>query len=126
MARLIIRQRLKNDAFPVLYDEGEQNTEQEAGRMQSVLALARQASTESGALTLKGTVNGSGMDFLIRSMFLLVSVQVGIKHQADHERIAKLVLKPKKDLSNSGAEWRKTKAMTTRKRVPRSPRRRSL
>src|SRR5260370_30073830 len=51
------------------------------------------------------------MDFLIRSMLLLVSVQVEIKHQADHERIEKLVLKPKKDASNSGAEWRKTKAM---------------
>ena len=106
-----IRQDLKNDAFPVLYDEGEQNTGQEAGRIQHVLALARQASTETGALTLKGTVDGSGMSFLIRSMFLLVSVQVGIKNQADHERIAKLVLKPKKEAGNSGLEWRKTKAM---------------
>src|SRR3546814_4223950 len=50
-----IRQELKADALPVLFDESEQNDEREAARVQAVLALNRQASTESEAKTFKGT-----------------------------------------------------------------------
>jgi putative DNA primase/helicase len=90
-----IRQKLKSDAIPVLFDEGEQQNERDSSRMQGVIGLARQSSTESEAMTLKGTVAGDGMEFLVRSMFLLSSVSVGIKYQADHDRIVKLHLKPK-------------------------------
>jgi hypothetical protein len=100
-----IRQKLQSDALPVLFDETEQNNEREEQRVQGVLALIRQSSSESGAQTLKGTVGGRSMQFHIRSMFCLASIQVGIKQQADRERLAVLALRPKYEGSNSAGEW---------------------
>lgn len=90
-----IRQTLGCDAVPVLFDESEQNNEREATRVQNILALIRQASTESEAKTLKGTATGNAMNFHIRSMFCLASIQVGIQQQADAERMTVLSLRTK-------------------------------
>lgn len=104
-----IRQKLKSDAIPVIFDEAEQNNEREQMRVQNILSLIRQASSESGAKTLKGTASGDAMDFLIRSTFLLSSIQVGIKHQADHERLTVLSLKPSSENENVATQWEKLK-----------------
>jgi len=92
-----IRQKLQSDALPVLFDESEQNDEKAEARVQSVLALARQASSESGAKTYKGTASGEGTDFLIRSMFCLSSIQVNIKNDADRARLTVLGLRSSHD-----------------------------
>lgn len=99
-----LRQKLRTDALPVLFEESEQNEDKDRMRIQHVLSLIRQASTESHARTYKGTIGGHSMEFLIRSMFCLASIQVGIKHQADVERVTVLSLRPKKE--------KKTDAMT--------------
>jgi hypothetical protein len=101
-----IRQMLGSDARPVIFDESEQNDEREQSRVQNILSLIRQASSESAALTLKGTATGSAMTFLIRSMFCLSSIQVGMKHQADKERLIILNLRPKHEQSNATDQWR--------------------
>lgn len=100
-----IRQTLKADALPVLYDESEQNDEREKMRVQNIISLIRQASTDSQAQTLKGTAGGDAMSFHIRSMFCLASIQVGLRHQADVERLAVLSLKPKREETNAGEAW---------------------
>jgi putative DNA primase/helicase len=88
-----IRQRLRADARPVIMDESESNEEGDARRVQSILGLIRQASTESDAETLKGTTDGGGMTYHIRSMFCLASIQVALKHKADIDRLTVLTLK---------------------------------
>lgn len=90
-----IRQTLGCDAVPVLFDESEQNNDREFSRVQNILALIRQASSESGAKTLKGTTTGAAMSFHVRSMFCLASIQVGIQQQADRERLTVLSLRSK-------------------------------
>lgn len=102
-----IRQRLRGDARPVLFDESESNTEKEGMRIQQVLAMVRQASTESPAETLKGTAGGDAMSFLIRSMFCLASIQVGIKYQADVERMTVLALLPKHTDPDPSESWKR-------------------
>lgn len=102
-----IRQRLRGDARPVLFDESESNTEKEGMRIQQVLAMVRQASTESPAETLKGTAGGDAMSFLIRSMFCLASIQVGIKYQADVERMTVLALQPKHTDPDPAESWKR-------------------
>lgn len=87
-----IRQTLRADARPVLFDESEQNDEREENRVQNILSLIRQSSSESQSRTLKGTTTGKHLEFHIRSMFCLASIQVGIKRQADHTRISVLSL----------------------------------
>lgn len=100
-----IRQRLKCDALPVLFDESEQNNEREQNRVQNILAMIRQASSESGAQTLKGTVSGTSLQFDIRSMFMLSSIQVNMLMQADRERITVLALKSKRQ-ENAADQWK--------------------
>lgn len=88
-----IRQTLRADARPVIFDESESNDERERGRIQNILALIRQSSSESGAQTYKGTAGGLAQAFHIRSMFCLASINVTIRMQADHTRIAVLGLR---------------------------------
>lgn len=102
-----IRQRLQCDALPVLFDESEQNNDREASRVQNVLSLIRQASSESAATTLKGTAGGEAMQFIVRSMFCLSSIQVGMKHQADFERLAVLALRPKHEDKDAAEGWKR-------------------
>lgn len=102
-----IRQTLKADALPVLFDESESNEENDARRVQNILALIRQASTESHAQTLKGSSGGDAMAFHIRSMFALSSVQVALRHQADIERLSILALKSRREDSDPAETWRK-------------------
>lgn len=104
-----IRQTLRSDALPVLFDESEQNNEREVSRVQNVLSLIRQASSESAAKTLKGTAGGDAMQFTIRSMFCLSSIQVGMKHQADFERLTVLALRPKREELDAADSWQKLK-----------------
>jgi putative DNA primase/helicase len=99
------RQTLKADALPVLIDETESNEEVDVQRMQKIIQLARQASTESQARTFKGTAGGQSMYWHIRSMFCFSSIQVGIKHQADTERISVLTLFPKLMDGTAGKQW---------------------
>lgn len=104
-----IRQELRCDARPVLVDEGEQNDDKERARMQSILAMIRQASSESAARTYKGTSSGKSMHFHVRSMFCLASIQVGMCHQADKERLTVLNLRPKRESADAAGDWEKIK-----------------
>jgi len=105
-----IRQTLRQDALPVLFDESETNNDREKMRVDGVLAMIRQASTESAARTLKGSASGDAMAFHIRSMFCLASIMVGMEKQADYERLAVLALRPKHDNPTAAAEsWERIK-----------------
>lgn len=104
-----IRQKLKSDALPVLFDESESNDEKDSMRIQTVLSMVRQASTESQAQTFKGTAGGDAMSFHIRSMFCLASIQVGIKYQADIERMSVLSLLPTRDDPDHDETWKRIK-----------------
>lgn len=104
-----IRQKLKSDALPVLFDESESNSEKDGMRIQNVLSMVRQASTESQAETLKGTAGGDAMSFHIRSMFCLASIQVGIKYQADIERMTVLSMRSARDDADAAETWERIK-----------------
>lgn len=107
-----IRQKLKADARPVMFDESESNEERDAQRVQSVLSLIRQASTESAAQTLKGSAGGDAVSYHIRSMFCLASIQVALKQKADTDRLTVLALKSpsQRGEADPAAEWESFKA----------------
>lgn len=87
-----IRQKLKQDARPIVFDEAESEDHRSQNRMQTVIELARQSSSDSTAEIVKGTVNGNGMAFRMRSMFLLGSVNVSLSQAADESRFSVLSL----------------------------------
>lgn len=92
-----IRQSLKSDALPVVFDEAESNEKSDQARIQSILSLARVASFESDANILKGSPEGSMQNFKIRSMFMFSSIATGLKQGADKSRFAQITLKKPED-----------------------------
>jgi len=87
-----IRQNLGIDALTVLFDEAESEDEKAKARIAQILELMRQASSESGGAIAKGGSDGKGRSFQIRSMFMLASISVGIRQQADQSRVTVLSL----------------------------------
>lgn len=102
-----IRQALRADARPVVFDEAESNERTDQQRMQAILGLARVASSESKAHTLKGTPEGDTQRFTIRSMFLMSSIATSLKQGADKSRFAQLTLRNPTELPKSEriAHW---------------------
>lgn len=87
-----IRQRLGSDAIPVIFDEIEAKDEKSAARIQNVLELARQASSETGGSIFKGSASGVARQFRIRSSFIFSSIVSGATEAADESRIARMEL----------------------------------
>lgn len=88
-----LRQIMKGDARPVLFDEAEADTRENAARMQRIFALARQASSEGAAPIVKGTQNQiAAIEYIFRSCFVFASIQPSMTHYADESRITLLRL----------------------------------
>lgn len=98
-----IRQTLKNDAFPVRFDEIETEDKEAFSRVQRILELARQSSSNKAASIIKGTVGGKALSFCIRSCFLFSSINPKIIQQADQNRITmlKLIKRPDYEEGNT-------------------------
>jgi putative DNA primase/helicase len=99
-----LRQSIGSDAVPVVFDEAESNERPDQQRMQGILALARVASSESGAALLKGSPSGEVSRYRVRSMFLLSSIATALKQGADHSRFAQLTLHNPADLPKAERE----------------------
>lgn len=92
-----IRQAVENDALPVIFDEGENDTQGKnnaEARRQAILQLMRQASSDGRGRIMKGTATHSAREFTMRSAFLISSIGVGLKEAADLTRTAVLTIKP--------------------------------
>lgn len=103
-----IRQALGIDARPVTFDEAESEDQQAAHRMQGIMSLARQASSETGGVILKGSANGRAMSYRIRSMFGFSSIGVGVQQYADKTRITilSMVIDQSKSEAQRSQEFR--------------------
>jgi len=99
-----LRQRLRADALPVLFDEFESEREKAAQKTQDVLSLVRQSSSDTGAEIIKGGANGQDDSYLIRSMFAFASISVNIKGQADESRLTVLSMRGSTDEERNDPE----------------------
>ena len=88
-----IRQQLRADAIPVIFDEAESNEKPDRQRIQNILALARVSSSSGRGVIGKGGADGTAQSFNIRSMFLLCSISTALKQGADQSRFAQLTLR---------------------------------
>lgn len=78
-----IRQVLGNDARPSLYDESEADDK----KINAVVEMARQMSSNNGAQTIRGTSSGKSISYNTQTIFLFGSIQVPILNSADQSRI---------------------------------------
>jgi hypothetical protein len=105
-----IRQKVQFDARPIMFDEAESENQQAMNRIQHVIELARQSSSDTGAEIMKGTANGEGMSFRMRSMFLMGSINVGLKQAADESRFTVVSLNKADKSEGSVQRFRKFEA----------------
>lgn len=89
-----LRQTLGQDARPVTFDEIEGEDERAQMRVQNILALARQASSETGAVIIKGSALGTAKVYRIRSCFAFSSIGIGLDKHADSTRVTVLEIQP--------------------------------
>lgn len=92
-----IRQHLKNDAFPVRLDELETDDKESFQRVQRIIELARQSSSNKSASIIKGTAGGKAVSYCIRSCFVFSSINPKLLQQADESRITILKLVKRAD-----------------------------
>jgi putative DNA primase/helicase len=88
-----IRQALRSDALPIIFDEAESENRRGQERMQSILEFARACSSDTEAIIAKGTASGGGMRFKPRACICFASIGVAAVQAADTSRIAALELK---------------------------------
>jgi putative DNA primase/helicase len=88
-----IRQQLRADAIPVIFDEAESNEKADRQRIQNILSLARVSSSSGRGVIGKGGADGTAQSYTIRSMFLLCSISTALKQGADQSRFAQLTLR---------------------------------
>lgn len=100
-----LRQRLKHNAIPAVVDESEPNTTKDRLRLDSLLTLARNASSDDEATAIKGTVSGEAHSYRIRCMFCFASINPYIKELADQSRISILEIVKKPQNTESKADF---------------------
>ena len=87
-----VRQTQKSDARPIQFDEFESEDEKGAMRIQSILELLRQASSESEGFVVKGTPTGNALHYRPRFSCIVSSIRVSLVQDADISRFTILEL----------------------------------
>ena len=86
-----LRGEAGSDARAVLFDEAESGGEH-SKRMQAVLELARQSSSDIGYSILKGSQSGKSVKYQPRLCFCFSSIGAAATQQADNDRVTSLSL----------------------------------
>ncbi|MCS7084871.1 MAG: toprim domain-containing protein, partial [Bacteroidia bacterium] len=84
-----IRQTVAEDAMPILFDEADPRPEKQK-QFQSILALARSASSDESPNIVKGTPLHKQIHFQCRSMFAFASIVSQVVQAADKSRFCEL------------------------------------
>lgn len=101
-----IRQTLKADCLAVVMDEAEREDASSHNRIQSILTLARQASSDNDSRIVKGTPSGKALDYQIRSPFCLSSINSSLIQSADKGRFSALELSSNKLAGDVYKAWK--------------------
>lgn len=95
-----IRQAIGKDSRPIVFDEAETTNERSGRKIQTILELVRQASSNTDSKIMKGTADQSGLQFKINCLFLLSSIRVNLVEEADKNRFTICEL-----LRNNPGDW---------------------
>jgi hypothetical protein len=93
-----IRQLIKNDASPIVIEESETDTPKKKSWREDLFSLMRQSTSDDAPKIAKGTKDGAGTWFEMRSMFLFAAISPEIESVADDNRIFRIeMIEPKND-----------------------------
>lgn len=88
-----VRQRIQNDACAIVLEEVDPNTKRKKEKRENLFSLMRQSTSDDAPRVAKGTKDGRGMDFRMRSMFMFVAISPEIADIADDNRTIRINLK---------------------------------
>lgn len=100
-----LRQRLQQDALPVVFDEFESERKKSADNVENVLAMVTRASSNSNASLLKGGQDGKSAAFKTRAMFCFSSIGVNMKQHAARTRVTVMSLYTAPETEESLAQY---------------------
>ena len=114
-----IRQSLKSDALPVIFDEAEAEEMADRVRLQEVFDMARVSFNGDAAPIHKGTADQSGRMFMPRSCFAFASINMSMKRYADETRTTILKIKqPTRDAKMEAEKFAVLQKLTTETITP--------
>lgn len=92
-----IRQALRADALPLLFDEFETTGDKSYERIQAIIELLRSSWSESDGFIVKGSAQGIAAYYQARFSAIVSSIRTGLTNDADRSRFAVLELAPHGD-----------------------------
>lgn len=92
-----IRQAIKADSLPVIFDEFETTGEGSKIRIAALIELFRQSWSQTSGYLLKGSAAGTAMQYHLGFSCLLSSIRVALETDADRSRFSVLALEPHGD-----------------------------
>lgn len=98
-----VRQSIKSHAVPVIFDEFEGENSRSQFRLETVIELFRQASSEQGGGILKGTASGEAQEYQARFMGIVSGIHPQITAGADKARFTQIEIR--KVTENADAQW---------------------
>jgi hypothetical protein len=87
-----IRQRIGVDSCAIVVEESETDTQKKKQNRDDTFSLMRQSTSDDSPDVLKGTIDGKGLSFTLRSMFFFVSISPEVECEADENRIFRVSL----------------------------------
>jgi putative DNA primase/helicase len=99
-----IRQTMRTDALPVVFDEAEAEDDRAGDRIKGVLELARASSSSNGGVIAKGSAGGKSSRDAARIMFCFGSIVVAASQESDRSRITNIALVTPRD-DEKDARW---------------------
>lgn len=87
-----IRQRIGVDSCAIVVEESETDTPKKKQNRDDTFSLMRQSTSDDSPDVLKGTIDGRGLSFTLRSMFFFVSISPEVECEADENRIFRVSL----------------------------------
>jgi hypothetical protein len=82
-----VRQKVRNDSCAIVIEEAETDTQKKRWRRADLFSLMRQSTSDDAPRVAKGTVDGKGMSFTMKNMFLFAAISPEVEHIADDNRI---------------------------------------
>lgn len=89
-----IRQSLRADAIPVVFDEFETTGQKSAEKIADTVELLRAAWSDSSAYIVKGSSGGNANAYQVRFSAIVSSIRVNLTNDADRSRFAVIELAP--------------------------------
>jgi putative DNA primase/helicase len=89
-----VRQALKSDALPIMFDEFESNGGLSNEKIASCIELMRASWAESGGAVVKGGATGNASYYQLRFSAIVSSIRTRLINDADRGRFAVLELSP--------------------------------